>query len=153
MKWQAKEIDMYLQAKEYVDTALIPLVPISWEKDVKSTVSMGEFISIITDELERQFRGRVIQFPSFTYLKSESQEERIMRLLKWSNELEQNGVSHIVYLTSDSEWKAVESDLKDMLLWLPTIPLEHMEQQYKVQTISDQIKQLLPILTNKWQNR
>ena len=153
MKWQANEIDKYLQAKEYVDTALIPLIPISWDKEIKTTVSMGEFITIMSDELERQFRGRVIQFPTFTYLKEESLEERVKRLNYWYDHLTKNGITHIVYLTSDYEWKTVEHSIKEMLIWLPTIPLEHMENQYKVKNISDPIKQLLPILTNKWQNR
>ncbi|MBU8907261.1 YpiF family protein [Desertibacillus haloalkaliphilus] len=152
MKWQAIEIDTYLQAKEYVDTAIIPLVPISWEKEVKGTVAMGEFIMIMADELERQFRGRVIQFPAFSYLKSEPLDDRVQRLECWYQELTEHGVKHVVYITSDHDWKTAENKLSDMLLWLPTIPLEHMDHQYKVQTVSDQIKQLLPIMTNKWQN-
>jgi len=45
-EWKANEMDTYLQAKEYVDTAIIPLVPISCGDRMKSTVVMGEFILI-----------------------------------------------------------------------------------------------------------
>ena len=152
MKWQAAEMDTYLKSKEYVDTALISLIPISWEKDVKSTVSMGEFITIISTEIEKQFQGRVIEFPPFTYLKTEENNSKVDRLKKFGErELLRGGIKHIIFLTSDSEWKMLEQDLGGMLMWLPSIPLEHMELQYKRDVISDQIKQIIPILINKWQ--
>ncbi|MCL7745926.1 YpiF family protein [Halalkalibacter alkaliphilus] len=153
MKWQATEMDTYLQAKEYVDTAIIPLIPLSWQKEVKQTVAMGEFISIITGEVEKQFHGRVVQFPSFAYLKSEKFDKRLERLSEWQEELRAGGINHIVFLTSDGEWKTVEGELDGMLLWMPTIPLEHMDVTYKKDVISDQMKQLIPILTNQWQNK
>ncbi len=151
MKWQIKEIDIYLQAKEYVDTAIIPLIPISWGNDIKSTVQMGEFIHLISDELERQFKGRVFQFPPYTYLKTEKLEERLIKMNEWHEHLKDSGFHHIIYLTSDVDWKQIESDLNDTLLWVPSIPLEHLDQKYKVETLSNQIKQMIPILTNKWQ--
>lgn len=151
MKWQAKEIDTYLQAKEYVDTAIIPLIPISWGSDVKVTVQMGEFITLISDELERQFKGRMFQFPAFTYLKSEDLQGRVLKLNQLDDHLKDNGFKHILYITSDVEWKQLEVEMKDTLLWLPSLPLEHLDQKYKMEALSDQIKQMLPILTNKWQ--
>ncbi len=152
MKWQAKEIDVYLQAKEYVDTAIIPLIPISWGDDIKSTVQMGEFITFISDELERQFKGRVFQFPPYTYLKSEKPEERLLKMNELHEHLKSNGFYHIIYLTSDVDWKQIEAKLNDTLLWVPSIPLEHLDEKYRMETLSNQIKQMIPILTNKWQN-
>ncbi|MDV2884345.1 YpiF family protein [Alkalihalophilus pseudofirmus] len=153
MKWQSSEMDKYLQSKEYVDTAIVPLIPISWQKEIKSTVAMGEFISIITQELERQFQGRVVLFPAFTYLETENAEERTLRLKRWSEELKLGGMEHIVYATSDGFWKTVEEELGEWLIWLPSIPLEHLSPENRREVIGGQIKQLVPIMTNKWQNR
>jgi hypothetical protein len=152
MKWQTTEMDTYLQAKEYVDTAIITLIPVSWQKEIKQTVAMGEFISIIVTELEKQFHGRVIQFPLFSYLKTEENASLVARVQNWEEELKAGGVKHFVYLTSDSDWKSVEDQLGGMLLWLPTIPLEHLDDKYKRDVIMDQMKQLIPIMTNKWQS-
>jgi hypothetical protein len=151
MKWQAKEIDLYLQAKEYVDTAIIPLIPISWNKEIKSTVQMGEFILLITDELERQFKGRVFQFPPYTYLKTESAEAKLKKINELDEHLKNNGFSHIIYLTSDIEWKQIEAEMKDTLLWIPSLPMEHLDQKYKAEILNNQVKQILPIMTLKWQ--
>ncbi|WP_209122609.1 YpiF family protein [Alkalihalobacillus sp. BA299] len=152
MRWLAKEMDTYLQAKEYVDTAIVPLIPINWQEEIKSTVAMGEFISIISSELERQFQGRVIEFPPFTYLKSEK-DSKMERLKSWEKELKENEINHIIFITSDFEWEQVKQDLTETLIWLPSIPLEHMDQKHKIDVIEGQIKQLIPFLTNKWQNR
>ncbi|WP_100372717.1 YpiF family protein [Bacillus sp. FJAT-45037] len=152
MKWQAKEMDRYLQAKEYVDTAIIPLIPVSWQKDEKTTVAMGEFISIISIELERQFQGRVVLFPAFTYLNEEKDQAGKTRLKNWSDELKSGGMKHVIYATSDSWWKTVENELDDWLIWLPAVPLEHLSQDNKREVINQQINQLVPIMTNKWQN-
>ncbi|KMK76424.1 YpiF family protein [Alkalihalobacillus pseudalcaliphilus] len=153
MKWQVNDIDKFLQAKEYVDTAFLPLIPVTSQNHLKSIVAMGDFMTIISRELERQFQGRGLLFPAFTYLKSESPEEKKERLLSWIAELKQGGFEHIFLLSSDADWKTVESSLHADLIWLPTIPLEHMDFTNKQQVIAEQIKQLVPLLTNTWQNR
>ncbi len=152
MKWQAKEIDIYLQAKEYVDTAIIPLLPISWGNDLKSTVQMGEFITLICDELEKQFKGRVFQFPPYTYLKTEKLANRLAKVKELDFHLKSHGFSYLIYLTSDIDWKQIEAEMSDTLLWIPSIPLENLEQKYKKEILTNQIKQILPVITRKWQN-
>lgn len=152
MKWKVKELDTYFQAKEYVDTALIPLIPISFTDEVKMTVSMGEFITIITDELERQFHGRVFQLPPYTYLKEENKDERNTRLKSWLNYLKENSFKEVVLLTADYTWKTGDSDIEDHLIWLPALPLDTMDKEYQIQVIRDQLKQLVPILMDKWKN-
>jgi hypothetical protein len=150
VKWTVKDVAVYLQEKEYVDTAVIPLVPLALEKNVKSIVSGGEFVQMIVSELERQFKGRVFLFPPFTYFVSESMEEKMKRITDWTSELTANGMKHIFYVTSDTEWKAREADLPGALLWLPSLPLEHMDEKYKQQIVTDQTSQLMNLLVAKW---
>ena len=152
MKWITKDIDLYLQAKEYVDSAVIPLLPVTWEQDMKSTVAMGEFISVLTTEIERQFKGRIILFPPFTYTARESIEERLERLAVWTMELTDKGIKHFFFVTSDSLWKQHEEKVDTgTLIWLPTLPLEYVEEKYKQTMIQDQMKQLITIFMTIWQ--
>lgn len=151
MKWNSKEIDIYLTSKEYVDTALITLIPISFNGEMKQSVAMGEFSTILTNEIERQLHGRTLAFPSFTYLKSEEREKKLNRLKEWTSKLSDQGFKHLFLFTSDSEWKQFEQDLDATLIWLPVIPLEHMDGKYKTEILQEQTKQLLQIVTNKWQ--
>ncbi|TMW73583.1 YpiF family protein [Alteribacter natronophilus] len=152
MKWNTTDADMYLKASEYVDTAIIPLIPLNWKKDFKGTVARGEFISLITDEIEKQFKGRVYTIPPFTYLEEESDEVRAERLKQWDDHLFKNGFAHVIYLTSDGDWKRVEEHLPDTLLWIPALPLENVEPSYAKDMVSQQIRQILPMITDKWQS-
>lgn len=150
MKWTTSDIDMYLNAKEYVDTVVIPLLPISLSSDIKTTAAMNEYMGLISTGLERQFKGRLILLPSFTYLKSENMERRKERLSDWSSEIRKE-MKHIIYFTSDSTWKQIEHELDHTLIWLPSLPLEHVDNDYKEEMINDQLKQIMTIFLDKWQ--
>lgn len=151
MKWVSQDIDMYLNAKEYVDTVVLPLLPVSFEQDIKQTVSMTEFISLLSIQLERQFKGRLIMLPGFPYLKSSSEDKLLADVQQWENELLTHDFKHVFYVTSDSEWKKREEHLQGSLIWLPSLPLEHMDENYKNSILEDQVKQLLNLFVQKWQ--
>lgn len=150
MKWTSKDITQYVQAKEYIDTAIIPLIPISFEQDIKSLASHGEYITILSHELERQFRGRVILLPSYSYLHNNSLDSKTSQLNEFVGQIKEN-MKHVFLLTSDSSWTQNEQTLEGKLVWLPAIPLEDMEEKYKMKIIQDQMNQLLPMFIQKWQ--
>ncbi|KMM38170.1 YpiF family protein [Guptibacillus hwajinpoensis] len=152
MRWTESDIAIYEKEREYVDTAVLPLLPISMTSSVKTIVSMGEYITIISGELERQLKGRLLLMPAFTYLQSEDSETRVERLKQVEEELYKGGIKHIITLSADVDWKQSESKLSSALLWMPAIPLEHMDEQYKMETISAQVKQVLQFVTNTWQS-
>lgn len=149
MQWRGKDIGIFVKEKEYIDTALIPLVPITMDHNVKLAVSHGEFIQYLAMAIERQFKGRLIQFPAYTYLLHEQNDE-INRLKNWVLHLQQNSMKHIILLTSDMNWKQAESTLACSLIWLPALPLEHVDDTQAQMLIQDQVQQMIPIITEKW---
>ncbi|WP_313798503.1 YpiF family protein [Cytobacillus sp.] len=152
MKWISQDIDMYIKSKEYVDTAVLPLFPVSLGEDIKQSAAMSEFISLLSIQLERQFRGRLVMLPGYSYLKSFPEAKLISDLMLWETELLEKGFKHVFYLTSDSGWKAIENQFAGGLIWLPSLPLEHMDEQYKNTILDDQVKQLLNLFMQKWQS-
>ncbi|WP_246942165.1 YpiF family protein [Bacillus pinisoli] len=153
MKWITADADLYLQSKEYVDTVIIPLIPISTGTQMKNIVLNGEFISILTNELERQFKGRVFLIPPFTYLKDDQQlEKEFSRLIEWKNSLTGQDFKHVVYITSDASWQQFENEMGKALIWLPAVPLEHVDSKVKQQIMTDQIQQIVPLLLSAWRN-
>ncbi|MBG9590551.1 YpiF family protein [Cytobacillus firmus] len=152
MKWISQDIDMFLKEKQYVDTAVLPLLPVSFGDDIKQSVAMTEFISLLSVQLERQFRGRLIMLPGYAYLKQATEESMISGLGQWESELKAQGFKHIFLLTSDSMWKTFEDRLQGGLIWLPSLPLEHMDENYRNSILDDQVKQLLNLFVQKWQN-
>ncbi|MCS0786935.1 YpiF family protein [Cytobacillus firmus] len=152
MKWVSQDIEMFLKEKQYVDTAVLPLLPVSFGDDIKQSVAMTEFISLLSVQLERQFRGRLIMLPGYAYLKSAGEDSLLSGLGEWEGELKAQGFKHIFLLTSDSMWKSLEDRLEGGLIWLPSLPLEHMDENYRNSILDDQVKQLLNLFVQKWQN-
>ncbi|HAQ06247.1 MAG TPA: DUF2487 domain-containing protein [Bacillus bacterium] len=148
MKWVAADIEMYKSAAEYVDTAVIPLLPVSFEEDMKQNASMSEFVLLLTGQLEKQFKGRIFLLPGFSYIKSRT--GNLEKLVDWETSLLDRQFKHIFYVTSDSSWKQYEQDLDGDLIWLPSLPIEHMQETQKVSIVDDQVKQLLALFTQKW---
>jgi hypothetical protein len=150
MKWTPQDIETYLNAKEYVDTAVVPLLSVSMGGEMKQSASAAEFITLLTGYLERQFTGRLLLLPPFTYLKSKNGESTISDLKDWEADLVKGEVKHIFYITSDIDWRTWEEELTGTVIWLPSIPLEHMSESQKQSVIDSQVKQLLDLFTQKW---
>jgi len=148
MKWVSNDVDLYNQAKEYVDTAIVPLMAVSIESDFKNIVSKGEFISLVSTDLERQLKGRVFLFPTYSYLKKS--ENVIENLIEWKTEL-QHQFKHVFFLTSDEKLKEVKNtQMEGEIIWLPSMPLEHMDENLKRKLLQDQVEQILNILLQSW---
>lgn len=146
MKWEAKDIDQYLQSKEYVDTVIVPLVPISFGTDMKHIVTKGDFILTLVQELERQLKGRILLLPPFTYIKN-GEENMDKALEKWKDTIKPH-FKHVIFLTSDESWKREVE--KEHIIWVPSIPLEHIDTELKRKLLQDQIEQILNILLQYW---
>ncbi len=76
LKWIVKDVEQFEQAREYVDTGVIPLLSISAAKEMKMVVEQGEFIELLSTELEREYKGRVLLLPAFTYLVESQKNEK-----------------------------------------------------------------------------
>ncbi|MDM5298521.1 YpiF family protein [Bacillus pumilus] len=145
MKFKAEDADRFLQAKDYIDTAIIPLVGMD-ASQIKQTVSLGEFTILVAEELERQLRGRVFLFPPHTYVEvNESKEEDILAI-KTSL---QDHFQHVVFVTSDHHWQK-HTNISESLLMLKPVPLEHLKVDLKQKVIQDSVEQILNFLLQKW---
>ncbi|MDP4162288.1 MAG: YpiF family protein [Bacillota bacterium] len=151
MKWTPQDIEMYAKSKEYVDTVVISLFPVSFGQEMKQSASMSEFLTLLTNQLERLFTGRILTLPPFTYLKNGNNEQWLPLLKQWEKKLQEEEVKHIVYLTSDSDWKMNEAELEGTLIWMPSLPLETMDDSQKFTLVQSQVKQLQQLVTQKWQ--
>ncbi|WP_042457821.1 YpiF family protein [Neobacillus dielmonensis] len=151
MKWISKDVQTFLSAKEYIDTAIVPLYSISLEAELKQSAEAVEFISLLTAQVERQFAGRLLLLPPFTYLKKASSEITAEQLKNWELSLAAAGFQHIFYLTADAEWRRQEEKYDGSFIWLPAIPLESMSDGQKITLVDSQVSQLLPLFTQKWQ--
>ncbi|MCM3046368.1 MULTISPECIES: YpiF family protein [Bacillus] len=145
MKFQAEDANLFLQSKDYIDTAIIPLVGIN-ASHIKQTVSLGEFTMLVSEDLERQLKGRVFLFPPYTYLEVNNRKQEDILALKQSL---QEHFQHVVFITSDNKWKE-QLEVSESALILQSVPLEHLKVNLKQKVIQDSVEQILNFLLQKW---
>lgn len=150
MKWISQDIDLYLKAKEYIDTAVIPLIPLSFGDDMKQAASMSEFITLIAAFLERQFTGRILLLPPFVYLTTDHYEKRLEALQTWTTVLKSNQFKHIFFLTSDTDWKIENERFDETLVWIPALSLDDLHESQKYSIVDSQVSQILSLFTKQW---
>jgi hypothetical protein len=148
MIWIEKDLKQVIENKEFIDTVLVPLTPISFnEQDVK-LANQVEDLGILLNELERQYRGRVIVTPPFSYLINES--NKVERLNEWGNMFRENGMKNVFFVTCDFEWKGLKTDFTDNIMWIPSLDLASFDMMTQKTIVSKHIEHLITIFSKKW---
>ncbi|WP_058307591.1 DUF2487 family protein [Gracilibacillus massiliensis] len=152
MKWQPKDISLYFQSQEYVDTLCIPLIPIEHtnESEAKKLADQQKSLQLISDELERNFTGRIFLSPSYTYIRGNDYEVESKRLNQWTSSLSNNRFQHIFFLTYDVNWKKHENIIGGSLLWLTANSITDYQSDQTKQWIKDQINQISELIRSYW---
>lgn len=146
MHFTGRDMDQYVQQKEYVDTAVVPLVQLDLSAGgIKPSASASDYLQSLTNLLEKQFKGRILLFPPLSYSKS---SDRARLAAEISSELGNTEFKHVFYVTTDPEWRTFE-DVKHVI-WLPAIPTENMDQSFKLSVMEDQLRQVLPVFIKEW---
>lgn len=150
MLWIEKDVTVFNDQKEYIDTLVVPLAPISFGPNMKRTAEQGEFVQRLTTHMEKQFRGRVFVLPTQYYAFSTTKEEKydFMKLVEKS--LQDSSFRHIIWITCDKEWKEIDLDENESLLHVSSFTLEHMSEGMKYEYMENQVKELLPNLIEVW---
>lgn len=148
MHWNGKDSALFQAQKEYIDTAVIPLILIEGsENGFPFAASAADFTLSLANIIENQFKGRIVLFPSFSYTKSQDKQSL---LDSWGVELTKAGFKHVFYVTSDREWGTIGEEQN--VIWTPSVPLDSMDQKMRVSVLEDQLRQMIPIFAKKWAN-
>lgn len=151
MEWKGKDIEVYLKEKSYIDTAIVPLIPVTFGSHMKQIVEKGEFAQLLSLHLERQFKGRMLIVPPFTYLHDLANSEKVPLINKWVKQMKEHEMKYIFLLTSDESWRNLAEELSASLLFAASVPLEHLDGQYKQSIIENQVTQLMNEIVQGWQ--
>lgn len=144
MFYTGKDAAVFLIQQDFIDTALIPLVPISFDsKVIPQAASQADYILSLVNALENQFKGRVVAFPSFSYVKTQNKQQLVN---EWKTASDDSPFKNTFYLTTDSEWIGLDENV----LWTASIPLDSMDSKMRSKIIDDQIRQLIPRIAERW---
>ena len=146
LNWTGKDMNTYLQQKEYIDTLVIPLVKVETNMDnIKTSASSTEFVMHLASLIETQFKGRMMFVPPVVYT---SKTDRANMAQTTLQEFNDTSFKHVFYLTTDHAWSEIE--LGGQVIWMPSIPLESMEVSLRQSILEDQLRQILPKFTEQW---
>jgi hypothetical protein len=130
MKWDLVSVEKYISAKEYIDTAIVPLITIELGPNMKEYVLEAEVLTGVVEYIEEQLMGRVLLFPPFSYIKQE--EVQVLSAINHFTEyLESNDFENVVWVTYDTSMKTVFEELKGKVVYIDEKP--SMDGQNKVQ--------------------
>lgn len=152
MKWKKTELEKYVQAKEYVDTILLPLIPCQMGNDQESEKSsfQNEVINIFANEIEKELSGRIMLAPSYYFLKTADKTAEVDRINAWVQDMQKQPFEHIILLTFDAEWKKYEKSINGNILWLPGMQSGDLHSKETIDFIRDQISQISEIIRSYW---
>lgn len=152
MKWKKSDLKQYKEAKEYVDTILIPLIPfhLSNDNDLEKGAFQHEVLTALTKEIENELTGRVLLTPNYHYLKGSSKEKEAERLNTWVEEIQKQPFKYVFFVTFDSTWKKNEQALTGSLVWLPGINSGDLQSKEMHAVIRDQVEQISELIRSYW---
>lgn len=147
MKWDLGDIDRYVQHRQYIDTALIPLIKMSVGSDVEQSVRRAAWISGLANQLEEQLAGRILLLPPVIYSASHSGSDLSLFLNSQGEDVGKE-IAHVVFLTAEPEWEE-ERTLQHNLI---RVDLAQWEGKNPDSTALFQCAQkYLPSLIRLWQ--
>lgn len=145
MYFNVNDVQQFQSNKDFIDTAIVPLLSLEFGQSAVRSSSTTEFLMTLTTFIEQQFKGRIMMLPPFSYIE-ETRSGLFVPLLK--QELEAAGFKHVLFVTCDHAWTSLNDQID--LIWLPAIPIESMDSSMKTKVMEEQLKQVIPLLTAKW---
>ncbi|MFJ8458489.1 YpiF family protein [Lysinibacillus xylanilyticus] len=146
MYFNANDMTSFMAQKEFIDTAIVPLVSVDLTSEkMKQSGSEADFLLSLTSFVEQQFKGRLLLMPPFSYSVILKDEEMPKQL---EAQLHNAGFKHVFFITCDHSWTNIGDEVN--VIWLPAIPLESMDRGVKKSILEDQLRQVIPMLSTKW---
>ncbi|MDX8046129.1 DUF2487 family protein [Gracilibacillus sp. S3-1-1] len=152
MKWKKDDVKLFFQEKEYIDTLCIPLVPIdlSSEHEATKLADQATTLQIMTDELERNFTGRIMISPAYTYVRTGDYEKESIHLNQWTSLFSNQHFKHVFLLTYDVNWKKNEQLLDQQLLWLTHTTIDDYQSSETKKWVNNQVAQISELIRSYW---
>ncbi|WP_080874379.1 DUF2487 family protein [Oceanobacillus timonensis] len=152
MKWTSVDLQKYEQAKEYVDTVVVPLAPFQIGALDASAKQADQYdvLMLLSRELEKELMGRVMLTPMYTYITSAEKSEEAERLNTWTAHFKEQPFEHVLYISFDPAWRKVASQLEGEFIWLPSIPLKDADPAAVKSMVRDQTMQTAELMKSFW---
>ncbi|GGC87373.1 hypothetical protein GCM10007216_17600 [Thalassobacillus devorans] len=151
MKWNQHDISQYVEAKEYIDTLIVPLIPFGAKKDeqMKTQAFQKELLTMFVNEIEKEYKGRIVLLPEYYYLSGKVNEETA-RLNHWVEEFTELPFEHVFLFTFDVNWRKASKDVDGEVIWLPGLQSGNLQSSEAQSFIKEQVSQIAEMIRSYW---
>lgn len=152
MRWTMDDLEKYVQAKEYIDTLIIPLQPFHMtdEKSLANDAFASNILAISTEQMEDELSGRVVLTPPYTYMKTANMQAEVERLNEWVEQVKSQPFSHVFFVSFDMQWKKVERELEGNLIWLPVGKKMNVQSKEAKAFVQNQVEHISEFIRSFW---
>lgn len=153
LKWYKDDLKTYKEAKEYVDTLLIPLLHFQLQKenDLEKDAFQTEVMTIYINEIEKELSGRVFVTPAYSYVKdTQTFSNEVERLNSWIEHATTQPFQYTFLITFDNAWKKVEKDVDGQVLWLPSVKPMDLNSKEAVTVLRSQVEDISELIRSFW---
>lgn len=124
---------------EYIDTAIVPVVPVDYTKHLLDIADHYEMIQYVTMGVEQQFKGRLLLVPPVQVLSTETTLDTI------EQQLTDFGFKNIIFVAPQRFNLEKEHVHKINIL-----PLETLDNEMKQTFVQDNVKDLMKSIIQIW---
>lgn len=152
MKWEKADMGKYIEAKEYIDTVIIPLQPfhLSDEASLEKDTFQREVLSIYANDIEKELSGRVLLTPTYHYFKYTDLDVELQRLNEWIKDIKTLPFKNIFLITFELDWKKQEQNINGHLIWLPGLSTGDIRAKETIKFIQNQVEQVSELIRSYW---
>lgn len=148
MKWELALIDRYIEAKEYIDTALIPLIQVKMDDELKLSLADSSWVLGVAGSIEEQLTGRVMLFPLMSYTGYEEEEHLLSNLNTYALHIQQFGLKNVIFLTHNNSWDAKAEQLTAKMLAIPRENSDSLD--ISVSEMNEYAQKIVPRIIGFW---
>ncbi|MGL4522638.1 MAG: DUF2487 family protein [Bacilli bacterium] len=142
MKWTKEDITTFTPHKEYIDTLIVPIMPIDlkWNEDSAACKEQLEHVVIF---VEQQLKGRAFVLPIVPILDGISHES----VNRWQEEGESAGYRYVQCITVV---RGFGVQTAQTILPLPYINVEGLSEEQRPQFLRQQADELISHIEKLW---
>ncbi|RWZ60277.1 DUF2487 family protein [Halobacillus fulvus] len=151
MRYIKKDSKQYIPEKKYIDTMLIPLIPIdpANDQELPKQAFLRELNQVFTAIIEKEYRGRIFLSPDYYYLNGHHEKE-IERLNEWIARIKQQPFQHIFLFTFDAKWRKYESKVDAEVIWVPGLGTGDLQSTETQSFIKEQAREISEFIQSHW---
>lgn len=152
MQWNPEDLSAFFQAKDYIDTVILPITSISFtnKEEAEKLAIQKRSLEIVSQEMERNYAGRIFVCPVYIYPHHVNRQTEIDRINSWTEEMLAEHFEHRFILSHDIGWKKYEKQFEANFIWTPSFSLKNFQTDEARQFMKEQTTELSDLIRSYW---